>query len=167
MIGTGFQDETDARRRQREVLDVPETRAEDKSLDKLLKVRKQRLERFERERSESRRGWREARVRLRQTKEEWRSLRQQAIDFWKQARADYFKMASTSGEFRKAKAIYERMKNQAAERRLGCLEHVEHCREAKAGFFAARQRAVQANRDQEKLAVLRDEVRKANRPPET
>jgi hypothetical protein len=161
-----LQERIGSARSRREVIDVPENKVEDKSLDKLLKVRRQRLDRLERERSEARKAWRDARGELRMAKESWRKARREALEYWQQARARYFKMATTSGEFRKAKAIYERMKKQAAELRLGCLEHLEHCRQTRSGFFQARQRALQANREQEKLGVLRDEVRAANRPVE-
>ena len=37
-------------RPKREVIDVPERKVEDKSLDRLITVRKQRIDRYERER---------------------------------------------------------------------------------------------------------------------
>lgn len=166
MSSRGFQGGFGSGRARREVVDVPENKAEDKSLDKLLKVRRQRLDRFERERSEARNTWRDARGELRNAKEEWRNAKRDAAEFWQQARALYFKMVISSGEFRKSKAIYERMKKHAAELRLGCLEHLEHCRQTRNAFFDARKRALQANREQEKLGVLRDEIRAANRPVE-
>lgn len=167
MIGSPLHEGIGGGRPQREVADVQETRAEDKSLDKLLNVRRQRLDRYERERSAARNAWRDAREALREAKEQWRRLRREASEFWMEARAGYFRMTCTSGEFRKSKAIYERMKKQAAEQRLACLEHVEQCRQSRTAYFEARHRALQANRDQEKLKLLRDEIRSSNRQPET
>lgn len=147
------------RRSKREVIDVPERKPEDKSLDKLLNVRKQRLDRLERERKDAREAWRETRQQLRTRKEEWRKALEDAKDFWIQARAEFFKMSTTSGQFRKAKAIYERMKSQAAQMQLECREIVKRCKSAKNEFFEARQRVLTANRQQEKLSILRDEIR--------
>lgn len=147
------------RRSKREPVDVPERKPEDKSLDKLLHVRKQRLDRLERERREARESWRACRAELRETKEQWREKRQEATDFWARSRNEFFTMTISSGHFRKAKAVYERMKAEAADMRVACLEQARASRQAGHAFFEARLRVLQANRQQEKLTVLRDEIR--------
>jgi hypothetical protein len=129
-------------------------------------VRKQRLERLERERIEARQAWRASRADLREAKERWRTAVQDAADYWKEARAQFFRIATTSGEFRKAKAIYDRMKAEATELRLGCREYVKYAKAARSVFFEARVRALQANKQQEKLGILRDEIRLLNKPIE-
>jgi hypothetical protein len=154
------------RRGKREVIDVPERKTEDRSLDKLLSVRKQRLERLERERSEARNAWRKSRTDLRAAKERWRVADQEAKDHWRRAREEYFRMATTTGEFNKAKGAYDRMKREAKEMRLVCGEFVKRCKAARTGFFEARRHAIEANKQQEKLGILRDEMRLLNQQSE-
>jgi hypothetical protein len=143
----------------REVVDVPERRPPDRRLDQLLHVRKQRLSRFERERNEARQAWRKRRADLCSLKLRWRRARDEAQDQWKAARASFSNMTITSGEFKKAKAVYERMKQQASQLRVQWQEERQACRSAGTVFFAARVVVLQANRQQEKLGFLRDEVR--------
>jgi hypothetical protein len=159
MSGLGSQGGFGARRGKREVIDVIEPKAQDRTLDKLLNVRKQRIERFERERREAREAWRRSRQQLRDAKEAWRTAVQDAKDFWQAAREEFFRMSTTSGEFRKAKATYERMKGEAMELRLACNEFVSRAKAAGREFFASRLRLLQANKQQEKLSILRDEIR--------
>lgn len=149
-------------RSQREVIDIHEPRKQDKSLDKLIVVRKQRIERLERERIEARAAWRETRQALREIKQRWRDAVDAAQDFWQEARAGFFKMTITSGQFRRAKAMYERMKADAAQLHLECREAVAPCKAARSEFFAARRRALDAYREHEKLGLLRDELRLLN-----
>jgi hypothetical protein len=151
-----------ARRGKREVIEVLEPKPQDRSLDKLLNVRKQRLDRLERERREARAAWREMRQELRMQKQRWRDAVQAYKDFWQQSREDFFRMALTSGQFRKAKAIYERMKQEAVQMHVDCLEVVSRCKQGRSGFFEARRRVLHANRQQEKLGILRDELRLLN-----
>lgn len=159
MTASGGQAGFGRKRGKREVIDVPERKVQDRGLDKLLNVRKQRLERLERERSEAREAWRKARADMRAAKERWRFAHKEAVAFWQQARADFFRLATTSGQLRKAKGIYERMKAQASELRLECNEFVKRGKTARTGFFEARRRALEANKQQEKLTILRDEIR--------
>jgi hypothetical protein len=166
MSGLGRQAGFGKRRSRREVIDVLERKVEDKSLDKLLNVRKQRLDRFERERIEARQAWRKTRVELREAKERWRVAEQEAKDHWQQAREEFFRMATTSGEFRRAKGVYDRMKWEAKELKLACGEFVKRSKAARTAFFEARQRALDANRQQEKLGILRDEIRLLNKQSE-
>src|SRR5207244_8048713 len=97
----------------------------------------------------------------REQKESWRDAVQAYKDFWEQSRQDFFSMNITSGQFRKAKAIYERMKKEAASLHAKCIEAVHHCKEGATAFFEARQRVLQANKQQEKLSILRDELKRA------
>jgi hypothetical protein len=149
-------------RSQREVIDIPEPRKQDKSLDKLIVVRKQRIERLERERVEARLAWRETRQALHDIKQRWRDAVDAAQDFWQESRAGFFKMAITSGQFRRAKAMYERMKGEAEQLHLESREAVVPCKAARSEFFAARRRALDAYRQHEKLGILRDELRLLN-----
>lgn len=154
------------RRTRREVIEVAETKAQDKSLDKLMHVRKQRLERLERERREARESWRTARAVMREQKFGWRNARAAAKNFWIDARAEFLSMTTTSGEFRKAKAIYQRMQAHAAQLHTDALEAVKRSKMAREAFFDARFLAVEANLQQEKLKILREEMRKLQPQPE-
>jgi hypothetical protein len=151
------------RQSRREVVDVPETRPKDKSLDLLLKLRKQRIERQEQERIAARAEWRTQRAGLRELKQRRRQALQDAKDFWQQARAQFFNMMTTSGQYRKAKAIYERMKQAAAKLYEECMEAVSRCKAARTAFFAACKALREAQRQHEKLSMLRDEMRLLNR----
>lgn len=150
----------------REVIDVPEKKIEDQSLQKLIFIRKQRLTRIEQECREARQVWRKARTEIGEAKERWRNALQESKDFWQESRKGFFAMAITSGQFRKAKAIYERMKAHAAQLHLECQEAVVRCKEKRTGFFEARKRVVEATLDLEKLGMLRDEIRLLTRQSE-
>lgn len=143
----------------REPVEVAEPKPQDKSLDKLLGVRKQRLDRLERERKDAHAALQESRATLRTKKQEWRDTLQGAKDYWVQARKEFLSMATTSGQYQRAKGVYERMKQHAADLRLACLEAYGACKEARTAFHEARDRAVTANRQQEKLTIMRDEIR--------
>ena len=150
------------RQAKREVIDVPEKRPQDKTVDVLHRVRKQRLDRFEQERLQARTQWREARADLREAKQSWRQAKQDAKDFWQEARAGFFGMVTTSGEFRRAKATYQRMKDAAAQRYVECLDVVKRCKETRSGFFEAGVRLREGQREYEKLGMLREELRALN-----
>lgn len=145
-------------RLKREVIDVVEATPRDKSLDRLIALRKQRLQRLERERDAAREAWRSDRGNLREEKQRWRSAVQAAMEYWKAARAEFFKMVMTSGQFRKAKAVYERMKIEAEQVHLECRNIASRCKESREVFFNARKLAATANRDHERLNILRDEI---------
>jgi hypothetical protein len=154
------------RRSKREVIEVVEPKAEDRSLDKLINVRKQRLDRLERERIEARQAWRKSRTDLRDAKMRWRAAVKEANAYWQQAREAFFAMTMNSGDFRRAKGVYDRMKWEAKEMRLACNEYVKRCKAAGDDYFEARLRALEANKQQEKLGILRDEIRLLNRKSE-
>lgn len=149
------------RRGRREVVDVAERRAPDRRLDQLLHVRKQRLGRLERERNETRLAWRDRRRDANGLKGRWREAREQTQVQWAAARAAFSDMRITSGEFRKARAVYERMRKEAAQLHVDSQQAMRACRAAGADFFEARRRVMEADRQQEKLGVLRDELRTA------
>lgn len=153
-------------RSKREPVEVAERKPEDKRLDKLLGVRKQRLDRLERERKEAREAWKTARAELREAKLRWREAVQGTKDFWAAARKDFLAMHTTSGQYQQAKAVYERMKQAAADERLHCLESLKKCKDRRNAFFAARQCVLTANRQQEKLSFMRDELRRLNQQEE-
>ncbi|MBP0597314.1 hypothetical protein J8I26_04310 [Herbaspirillum sp. LeCh32-8] len=148
-----------ARPGKREVLDVAEPKKPDRRLDQLLSVRKQRLGRLERERNEARSSWRALRADLVDSKRRWREAAARAQSEWTAARAAFFGMAITNAEFTRAKTVYERMKLEAGRMRLSCATLARDCRRAGADFFSARQRVKDANKQQEKLTVLRDEMK--------
>jgi chromosome segregation ATPase len=159
MTGRGLLTQEGGRRVRREVIDVPERQREDRRLDQLLHVRKQRLSRLERERNEARQSWRDLRGRLRQAKQHWRDMRASTQSQWQQSRTEFLQMTLTSGQFSRAKSVYKRMQEETAQLYLQCQEWVERCNQARMGFFEARRKVREANRQQEKLSVLRDEMR--------
>jgi hypothetical protein len=152
-----------AARSKREAIDVPEPKAPDRTLDRLLGVRKHRLERLERESLAARDAWRGHRIRLGDTKRSWREACLHAQEFWRQARARYFAMESSSGEFGAAKSGFNRLKREAAQVLLSWRETRAACETAQREFFAARERLAQARRQQEKLGMFRDEMVAASR----
>ena len=148
-------------RLRREARDVPEARSERDDLVKIIGVRKQRLARLERECLDARLAWRTARNEIRASRQRWRDALLEAQEFWQQARAGFLSMTTTSGQFRKAKAVYERMKEEAGKLHLACGETVEVAKDKRRLFFAARRRVCEARLQQEKLVMLRDEIRAA------
>ena len=143
----------------REVRDVPEERFQRDDLAKVISVRKQRLGRLERESAEARTAWRNARSELRGAKQQWRHAVEEAQLFWRKAREAFLSLATTSGQFRKAKAVYERMKMEVTRRHLECREAVVSSKEKQKLFFEARRRVMEARLQQEKLVMMRDEIR--------
>lgn len=143
----------------REPVEVAEPKPEDRSLDSLLGVRKQRLDRMERERREARTEWQAARAELRRLKLAWRAAVEQCRQYWAQARKDFMSMNTTSGQYQRCKTAYERMRGTAADDHIRCLESLQQCRDRRRHFFDARTRARDASRQQEKLTIVRDELR--------
>ncbi len=154
------------RRGKREVIEVAERKVPDKRLDQLLHVRKQRLSRLERERHEARQVWRRRREKFHAAKLRWREAVAKTQEQWQQARRQFLNMTITSGQFRSAKAAYERMKREVAQFYLDCQNQLQRCREAGGKFFEARWAVLDANRQQEKLSLLRDEMRTLEQPAE-
>jgi hypothetical protein len=150
----------------REPVDVLEPKPQDKTLDKLLGVRKQRLDRLERERKDSRDAWKAARAGFHEKKVQWRAAVEDAKAYWVQSRKEFLAMNTTSGQYQKSKAVYERMKQAATDQRVLCLEFLGKCKRKGSDFFAARERVLTANRQQEKLTIMRDELRRRNQQEE-
>jgi hypothetical protein len=53
------------------------------------------------------------------------------------------------------------MKQTATDQRVLCIESLEKCKLRRSEFFEARARVLTANRQQEKLTIMRDELRRA------
>jgi hypothetical protein len=151
-------------KRRREAVDVAEPRVPDRTIERLLGVRKHRLERFERERRDAREHWRGQRAALRLDKLAWRAARAAAAAHWQQARARFFAMDIDSRQFRAAQGGYERMKRDTAQRLLAWRDQAGACRVAGAAFFAAQHQLKQARRQQEKLDILREHIKEMERP---
>ncbi|NHZ91126.1 hypothetical protein F2P45_19195 [Massilia sp. CCM 8733] len=147
----------------REAPEVAEPRVPDRTIERLLGVRKQRLERFERERREAREHWRGRRDALRLAKLAWRDAREGAAEHWRQARARFFAMETDSRQFRAAQGGYERMKRDTAQRLLAWRERAGQSRAAGSAFFAAHHRLAEARRQQEKLDILRQHIKESER----
>lgn len=141
-----------------EPVDVPEDPIRDRRLDQLVAVHDLRLRHLEQERQEARNAWRQARLALRQHKQCWRLAVDTAQSYWQRARAGFMKMVITSGQFRHAKAVYERLKLEAAQMRLVAAEAVPVCRHAGQRFFDSRRRLAQERLHIEKLQIVRDEL---------
>lgn len=150
----------------REPVEVPEPRRRDLTMDRLVAVRGQRLERYERERLVAQSAWRAARARLREHKLATRGLRAAADAQWQQARRDFFAMAIGSAAYQGARGAYARMRGLAAAELLAWREAHRAARQAGAAYAAARAVLRQARRAQEKLTLLRDEARRAAMPAE-
>lgn len=155
------------KRVRKEAIDVPEEPRKDRSLDQLIQVHEHRLQRLERERKNARNAWRETRRTLTQLKEQWRNALQESQTYWQNARTRFFAMQITSGEFRRSKAVYERLKQDAAELKAGAVDHVSVCRDTKKGFFSACQMLKAAYLHIEKLKTLRDEMRRQSQEVNT
>ncbi|MES2743024.1 MAG: hypothetical protein V4754_19035 [Pseudomonadota bacterium] len=150
----------------REPVDVLEPRKPDRQLDQLIAVRTHRISTFERARLRARQSWRLERAGLRRAAQDWRDAVEQSQQCWRDARAEFFAMRSTSGDFRRAKAVYERMKRAALELQAAAVRAVEPCRDARRAFFTARDQLREAQRQQEKLTILRDQIKLANQQAE-
>lgn len=147
----------------REAVDVAEPRVPDRTLERLLGVRKHRLERLEREQRDAREQWRQRRGALRQAKLSWRDARQEAFDHWQRARQQFFAMETDSREFRAAQGGYERMKRDTGQRLLAWRDRAGESRAAGAVFFAAHRQLRDARRQQEKLDILREHIKATER----
>lgn len=145
--------------RKLEPVDVPEDPVPDRSLDQLIGVHEHRLRRLERECQQARDAWRDARSELRQRKERWRGALADAHRYWQEARADFFKMAITSGKLRRAKTSFEKLKLEAAQMRLTAVEAAVQCRQAGQSFFDAQRCTARERVHIEKLKIVRDELR--------
>jgi hypothetical protein len=138
----------------REAVEVAEPKRQDKRLPKLINVHKRRLERMERECIAARNQWRSQRITIGEIKRQWRDAKQEAIDFWMQSRAEFFRMEITSGKFRTAKAVYERKKLDAEKIHLQAREAAIAARNAGHHYFDCKQLLRAAHLRGEKLTIL-------------
>ena len=151
-------------RRQREPIEVAEPKRQDKDLPKLIKVHKRRLERLERDCREARTAWREVRNTVREIKQQWHEAKQEAIAFWANARAEFFRMEITSGKFRTAKAVYERKKLEAEKIHLQACEAASAARGAGTQYFDYKRLVREGHLRTEKLAILQKITFDKNNP---
>ncbi|HEY8608145.1 MAG TPA: hypothetical protein VIM12_13605 [Noviherbaspirillum sp.] len=151
--------EAGRRTARREAPEIREPKAEDRNLVLLQRLRRQRVERYEQERMRAKAEWRRQRMALRDLKQRRREAQREAKEYWQRAREEFIGMTITSGQYRRAKTIYERMKEIAAQRYLDCQEAVAHCRLRRSGYFAACLQLQQAQRQHEKLEMFRQELR--------
>lgn len=151
-------------RARREAVEVAEPKRQDKSLLKLINVHKRRLERMERECLAARSEWRGQRINVGEIKQQWRDAKQEAIDFWMQARAEFFRMEITSGKFRTAKAVYERKKLDAEKIHLQAREAALAARESGRHYFECKQLLRAAHMRSEKLTILQKITHDKNNP---
>ena len=149
-----------------EAVEVVEPKRQDKRLSKLINVHKRRLERMERECIEARSAWRAQRVTVGEIKQQWRDAKQEAIDFWAQARAEFFRMEISSGKFRTAKAVYERKKLDAEKIHLQAREAALAAREAGRNYFECKQLLRVGHLRSEKLTILQKITFEKNNPIE-
>ena len=141
-------------RTRREAIEVAEPKRQDKRLPKLINVHKRRLERMEREWRAARAVWRDRRRRIGEIKRQWRAAKQDAIDFWAQSRAEFFRMEITSGKFRTAKAVYERKKLDAEKIHLEAREAAMVARDAGRNYFECKRLLRAGHVRGEKLTML-------------
>ena len=144
--------------RRREAVEVAEPRRQDRQLDGVIRVRRQRQQRLERERGAALRQWRAARAALAEARRALRVQRGAAAEHWTRARADFFSMRSDSLAFRAAKSVYQRLQQQAEQGLLAWRQQRAAAADAGAAFFDARRAAALARLKQEKLQLLREEM---------
>ena len=142
----------------REPVAVEEPRPPERRLDGLLALRGHRVTRLEQERLKARSHWRTQRAALRAAIEGWRAADRRAGTEWEQARQAFFAMSCSSGQFRAARAAFERMQREAAILRGGACQAAAACRQAGRAYFGARASYRGAQRQQEKLQAVRAEL---------
>ncbi|MFB9241750.1 hypothetical protein IV454_18925 [Massilia antarctica] len=147
----------------REPVEVAEARVPDRTIERLLGVRKQRLERLERERLQAREHWRQRRGAQRLAKLAWREARHSAAAHWQRARQQFFAMETDSRQFRAAQGGYERMKRATGQRLLAWRESAGASRAAGAAFFVAHRHLREVRRQLEKLDILRAHIKAMER----
>lgn len=156
----------DGGRPRREAVEVAEPKRQDKRLPKLINVHKRRLERMERECIAARSLWRAERDTVGEIKQQWRDAKQEAIEFWAESRAEFFRMEITSGKFRTAKAVYERKKLDAEKIHLQACEAALSARDAGRAYFESKQLLRAGHLRAEKLTILQKITHDKNNPIE-
>lgn len=146
------------RPRRREPVEVAEPARPDRRLAELGVLRGLRTAGAERLQQAMRGAWRRERAALRVAIEAWRAAERRTHREWSEARAAFFAMRSTSGQFRAAKARYERARADSALQAAAARGAVPGCRAAGRRFFAACAALAAARKRQEKLALLEQEL---------
>ena len=148
--------------RLREVQDVPEPVRKDCPLDKLVRIRRQRIEKSERDCLRARQHWRECRRQLRQQSQGSKDAESRAQQCWKKARKDFFDMSISSGQFKKAKAVFKKMQATAAEMRALAHAAVDESKLARTAYFKAKVNLAEARKQAEKLDLMSEELRRTD-----
>lgn len=149
-----------ARPRRREPVEVAEPVRPDRRLAELGRLRGLRTGAAEREQQVLRGAWRGQRAALRTAIAAWRAAEERLHKEWQEARAAFFAMRSSSGQFRAAKAVYERARRDSALARAAAQGQAGECRDAGRRFFEACERLRAARKRQEKLAMLDQELKR-------
>ena len=149
-----------AHRHRREPVDLPEPARPDPRMGELGRLRALRTAGAEREQLALRKRWRQERAALRQAVEAWRAGERRTRDDWQAARAAFFAMQCSGGQFRAAKAAYERGRQGGALARAAAQEQAAGCRASGRRFFAAGEALRQARKRQEKLRILDQELKR-------
>lgn len=149
-------------RLRQEAYDVPEPVRKDCPLEKLVRIRRQRIEKSERDCLRARQYWRECRLQLRQKNQGSKEAESRAQQCWQQARRDFFDMSISSGQFRAAKAAFKKMQAAAAEMRVLARAAAKESRLARVAYFRARTTLAEVRKQAEKLDLMSEELRRAD-----
>lgn len=152
--------------RRREPVELPEPARPDPRLAELGRLRALRSASAERQQQALRAAWRRERAALHEATGAWREADRRAHHEWGEARAAFFAMRSTSGQFRAAKARYERACADSALQRAALHQAVDACRVAGRSFFAACAALRAARKRQETFALLEQELARQAAPDE-
>lgn len=144
--------------RAREIAEFSALRKPDTDLGQLISLRKLRIDRLEHEHNELRVKLQQAKSELHVKKMRWRAAVRASFEFWQSARQEFFMMSTTSGQFRQAKARYERMKKDASQKRLECIELLRPCLEKRKDFFLTKKNLNEARHQHEKLLLMQEQL---------
>ncbi|AWL03531.1 hypothetical protein ACFOHT_05675 [Massilia oculi] len=148
------------RQHRREPVDVKDPARPDPRMAELGRLRQLRTASAEREQLARRAAWRTARAALHAAVAAWRAGEARTMRDWQDARAAFFAMRCSGGQFRAAKAAYERGRREGAVARAAAQEQVGACRADGRRYFAAGEEVRRARKRQEKLRILDGELRR-------
>lgn len=149
-----------ATRQRREPVDLADPARPDPRMAELGRLRTLRTASAEREQLALRGAWRAARQGLHAAITAWRAGERQTQHDWQEARAAFFAMRCSGGQFRAAKAAYERGRREGALARAAALAQAADCRADGRRYFAAGDAVRQARKREEKLRILDGELRR-------
>lgn len=144
----------------REPVDVPDPARPDPRMAELGRLRTLRTASAERAQLAQRGVWRAARESLRAQVAAWRAGEEKTLQDWLDARAAFFAMRCSGGQFRAAKAAYERGRREGTLARAAAREQAGVCRSDGRRYFAAGEEVRRARKRQEKLRILDQELRR-------